>query len=66
VTANPEVREFPLTGTEDFIIMGCDGIWETKTNEEMVAYIYDKLKQDKDPKKIVDELLNDIISPDYS
>lgn len=46
--------------------MGCDGIWETKSNEEMVAYIYDKLKKGKDAKSIVDELLNDIISPDYT
>lgn len=46
--------------------MGCDGIWETKTNEEMVEYIYDRLKEKKSPRAIVDELLNDIISPDYT
>lgn len=44
MTANPEIKEFDLNGNEDFIIMGCDGIWETKSNEEMVAYVYDKLK----------------------
>ena len=43
VTANPEIKVEELTGEEDFIIMGCDGIWETKTNEEMVEYIYERI-----------------------
>jgi serine/threonine protein phosphatase PrpC len=46
--------------------MGCDGIWETKSNEEMVEYIYERLKKGKESKDIVTELLNDIISPDYT
>lgn len=50
VTANPDIFEYELTGEEDFIIMGCDGIWETKSNEEMVEYIYEKLKESKDLK----------------
>lgn len=66
VTANPDIEEFDLHGDEDFIIMGCDGIWETKSNQEMVDYIYDKLNQGKESKQIIEELLNDIISPDYT
>jgi protein phosphatase 1G len=38
------VKVVDLSPEDDFIIMGCDGIWETKTNEEMVEYIYDKIK----------------------
>lgn len=44
ITANPDVRVEDLTPEDDFVIMGCDGIWETKSNDEMVAYIYDRLK----------------------
>ena len=66
VTANPDIYEYELTGEEDFIIMGCDGIWETKSNEEMVEFIYEKLHEGKDMKTITEELLNDIISPDYT
>ena len=44
ITANPDVRMEEITSEDDFIIMGCDGIWETKSNDEMVAYIYDRLK----------------------
>jgi len=28
--------------------MGCDGIWEKKSNAEMVEYIYEKLKEEKE------------------
>lgn len=45
ITANPDVYVFDYSDDIDFIIMGCDGIWEKKTNEEMVEYIYEKLNQ---------------------
>lgn len=66
ITANPDVKIVDIEPEDDFIIMGCDGIWETKSNDEMVEYIYDRLKQKKDMKTIVEELLYDIISPDYA
>lgn len=66
ITANPDVKCVDLQPEDDFIIMGCDGIWETKSNDEMVEYIYDRLKQKKELKTIVEELLHDIISPDYT
>lgn len=66
ITADPDIKVIDVSPEDDFIIMGCDGIWETKTNEEMVEYIYDRLKQKKELKTIVEELLNDIISPDYT
>jgi serine/threonine protein phosphatase PrpC len=44
ITANPDILVANLQPEDDFIIMGCDGIWETKSNDEMVEYIYDRLK----------------------
>jgi serine/threonine protein phosphatase PrpC len=38
------VKVVDISPEDDFIIMGCDGIWETKSNEEMVEYIYEKIK----------------------
>lgn len=32
VTAFPEVKSMPLSQNLDFIVMGCDGIWEDKTS----------------------------------
>ena len=63
ITADPDVTEFELTDDIDFIIMGCDGIWERKSNEEMVEYVYEKLNAGKSLKDTVSELLLDTIAP---
>jgi serine/threonine protein phosphatase PrpC len=32
ITAFPDVKEYEITNETKFIILGCDGIWECKTN----------------------------------
>ena len=44
ITANPDTYEYELSPETDFILMGCDGIWETKDNDAMCAWIYNKLE----------------------
>lgn len=50
--------------------MGCDGIWERKTNEEMVEWVYSKLgsnKKNADLKEIITDLLvNECLSEDHT
>jgi serine/threonine protein phosphatase PrpC len=50
ISAKPDIIKKPLAAA-DYIIMGCDGIWETKSNQEMVDYLNRKLSEDKEPKK---------------
>lgn len=45
ITANPDTYEFDLDKGIDFILMGCDGIWEKKSNEEAVAWVYEQIKK---------------------
>ena len=63
ITANPDVYCFDYSDDIDFIIMGCDGIWEKKSNEEMVEYVYKKLNAKIEIKQIVSDLLLDTIAP---
>lgn len=35
--------EYDLTDDVDFIIMGCDGIWEGKQNQKMIFEIYHEI-----------------------
>ena len=44
ITANPDVFEYEFSSDCDFILMGCDGVWETKSNEQMVEWVYKKLE----------------------
>jgi serine/threonine protein phosphatase PrpC len=39
--------------------MGCDGIWERKSNEVMVSWIRTRLLAKKEPIKILEELLDE-------
>ena len=43
MTANPDTYEYEITADSDFVFMGCDGCWETKSNDEMVEWIYKRL-----------------------
>ncbi len=38
ISSTPDTLKINREGVE-FIIMGCDGIWETKSNEKMVEWI---------------------------
>ena len=42
ITANPDILKIPNQGL-DFIIMGCDGIWEVKSNEDMIKWVKKRL-----------------------
>ena len=62
ITANPDVYEYAFDSECDFIIMGCDGVWEVKSNDEMVAWVYDKLGSDPQSanlQQIVADLLHE-------
>jgi len=39
LTAFPEVRCFQLTEEDEFMVLGCDGIWERSGNQEMVDFV---------------------------
>lgn len=35
------MREIPLDGGEDFMIIACDGLWDFLTEEEAARRVYD-------------------------
>lgn len=41
VTAYPDVMRIDRNNEQDFIIIACDGIWETKTSQEVIDYVYE-------------------------
>jgi serine/threonine protein phosphatase PrpC len=70
ITANPDVYEYDMPEDLDFVLMGCDGIWERKSNEEMVEWVYSKLGENKNTanlKEICSDLLKkECLSPDHT
>ena len=47
VSADPDVTSIEMNGTEDFIIIACDGLWDTVTPEEATNCVFDQLHADK-------------------
>ncbi|CAD7943486.1 unnamed protein product [Amoebophrya sp. A25] len=47
ITADPEITSWTLQDDDDFLILGCDGIWEIKTNQEIVDYVKERLHECK-------------------
>lgn len=62
ITAKPDITKIKNENI-DFIIMGCDGIWEIKTNENMVAWVQSRINTKKF-ESICEELLDELVSKD--
>ena len=62
VTAYPEVSKFKITSDMEFIIMGCDGVWDCVDVQQLCDYISIKLKEKVQISKIIADLFDQIIS----
>ncbi|KAL7450745.1 hypothetical protein ACHAWC_005104 [Mediolabrus comicus] len=63
ITAEPDILSTTIGEEDEFIILGCDGIWDCLTNEECVKYVYDRIDT-KLPHEIGMEMLDEIVSAD--
>ncbi len=43
VTAEPDVTSITLDGTEDFLVIGCDGLWDAVTENEAAFLVHQHL-----------------------
>lgn len=43
VISEPEIKEIVLDGSEDFLILGCDGLWDQISPEEAATLVYQYL-----------------------
>ena len=50
----------------DYIVIACDGIWDSKKNEKVASFILSRINEKKSLIKIVEELLDDCLSIDPS
>lgn len=63
ITAEPDIISTSLRVGDEFIILGCDGIWDCLSNEECVKYVRDRISS-KQPHEIGMEMLDEIVSAD--
>jgi protein phosphatase 2C family protein 2/3 len=40
IVAEPEIKQFRVQADHDFILMGCDGIFDKLTNREIIELVW--------------------------
>jgi serine/threonine protein phosphatase PrpC len=63
ITAEPDIKQVALKPDDEFIILGCDGIWDCLTNEAAVDFVRQRIDSML-PTEIGTEMLDQIISED--
>lgn len=68
VTCDPEIRKVSRqTGSDEFIILACDGIWDCLTSEEAVARVRKGMAERSAKEKInevIENIFDEIIAKD--
>ncbi|KAL4560161.1 hypothetical protein LXL04_032310 [Taraxacum kok-saghyz] len=55
--AKPEVSQSVLSEEDEFMIIGCDGIWDVMSNQEAVGFVRRELRKHNDPERCAKELV---------
>lgn len=64
ITAVPEIRTLELTGEDEFLVLGCDGIFELHSSQDVVDIVSRGLKSGLSVDKVVEELVDKSCSSD--
>ncbi|CAG9762473.1 unnamed protein product [Ceutorhynchus assimilis] len=64
VIALPDVIEKELTPDWDFMVLACDGIWDVMSDEDVLAFVIEKIANGLEPEDICEGLMMRCLSPD--
>jgi len=64
ITAWPDIIKKKVSADDEFLVLGCDGIWEIKSNQEIIDFVGARLSKDTKVSGVVEDLLEAIVAPD--
>lgn len=47
VIADPEIKSFKITNEHDFVVLGCDGIFDKLNNQDTLACVWNSVNDNK-------------------
>jgi len=74
ICSTPDVQVFTRETSDDFLVIACDGVWDVMSSQDVVDFVRERLPEADDNlphdpkilKAIMEELLDNCISPDLS
>lgn len=60
--AEPDVQQVILTEDDEFLIIGCDGIWDVMSSQYAVSLVRRGLRRHDDPQQCARELVREAVS----
>ncbi|PKA48123.1 putative protein phosphatase 2C 27 [Apostasia shenzhenica] len=61
LTAEPELKQATLTEEDEFLIMGCDGLWDVMSSQCAVTIVRKELMSHNDPERCSRELVREAL-----
>lgn len=63
ISALPDVKHLKLTPEDEFMILACDGIWNSMTSEEVIEFVRTRIQAGQDKmSKICEEVSKNVAS----
>ncbi|KAK4492659.1 hypothetical protein RD792_003478 [Penstemon davidsonii] len=59
--AEPEFRQIILTEDDEFLIIGCDGIWDVMSSQQAVSLVRRGLRRHDDPEQCAKDLVSEAL-----
>ena len=64
ITAVPEILKETIQAEDEFILLGCDGMFELLSNQQVINFVRFRLKTGAEPRAVVEALLDECCSKD--
>lgn len=58
ISANPDVTTCDLTPDLEFIVMACDGIWNSMSSQQAIDFVKSRLSEDIELSNICEQVRN--------
>ena len=71
ISSTPDITCFERTANDDFLLLACDGIWETMSSQDVVDFVSQRLQSSQSHaeaplSQITEELLDFCFAPDLA